>query len=128
MDAKRPAPQDPRPGELLRDRLLLYIRALRIPPREGLELAARTLDALSASGMRDVPFPEPSDMETAMATLRTLCAERGLLPDADAVPCPVPPYNRGSMPPARISMTRRGGSLKALAGRLRKRPKEGRAR
>ena len=63
-----------------------------------------------------------------MATLRTLCAERGLLPDADAVPCPVPPYNRGSMPPARISMTRRGVSLKALAGRLRKRPKEGRAR
>ena len=141
MDENRPTPQDPRPGELLQDRLLLYVRALRVPPREGLELVLKTLDELRPSGMGKTPpaegCGEDFDMKTAMETLRALCAERGLLPDADALPCPVPPYNRGSMPPAKISMTRGGFSwrglslrslsLKGLIGRLR-RAKGGRTR
>ena len=47
MDENRPTPQDPRPGELLQDRLLLYVRALWVPPREGLELALNSLDRKS---------------------------------------------------------------------------------
>ena len=141
MDENRPTPQDPRPGELLQDRLLLYVRALRVPPREGLELVLKTMDELRPSEMGKTPPAEgcgedsgvktgmKTDMKTAMETLRALCAERGLLPDADALPCPVPPYNRGSMPPARISMTRggfslRGLSLRGLIGRLRRTGKE----
>ena len=133
MDENRPTPQDPRPGELLQDRLLLYVRALRVPPREGLELVLKTLDELRPSGMGKTPpaegCGEDCGMAAAMETLRALCAERGLLPDADALPCPVPPYNRGSMPPARISMTRggfslRGLSLRGLIGRLRRTGKE----
>lgn len=141
MDENRPAPQEPRPGELLRDRLLLYVRALRVPPREGLELVLKTLDELRPSGMGKTPpaegCGEDCGMAAAMETLRALCAERGLLPGADALPCPVPPYNRGSMPPAKISMTRGGFSLRnlflkdlflrGLIGRLR-RAKEGRTR
>lgn len=136
MDENRPAPQEPRPGELLRDRLLLYVRALRVPPREGLELVLKTLDELRPSGMGKTPpaegCGEDCGMAAAMETLRALCAERGLLPDTDALPCPVPPYNRGSMPPAKISMTRGGFSwrslsLKGLIGRLR-RAKGGRTR
>ena len=133
MDENRPTPQDPRPGELLQDRLLLYVRALRVPPREGVELVLKTMDELRPSAMGKTPpaegCGEDFDMKTAMETLRALCAERGLLPDADALPCPVPPYNRGSMPPARISMTRggfslRGLSLRGLIGRLRRTGKE----
>ena len=129
MDENRPTPQDPRPGELLQDRLLLYVRALRVPPREGLELVLKTLDELRPSGMGKTPpaegCGEDCGMAAAMETLRALCAERGLLPDTDALPCPVPPYNRGSMPPAKISMTRggfslRGLSLRGLIGRLRR--------
>ena len=145
MDENRPTPQDPRPGELLQDRLLLYIRALRVPPREGLELVLKALDGLCPPGTRrTLPAPAEDcgedsgtktgtkidmkiDMETAMETLRALCAERGFVPDADALPCPVPPYNRGSMPPAKISMTRGGFSLRGLVGRLR-RPREERTR
>lgn len=131
MNEEKPGPQAPRPGELLRDRLVLYVRALRLPPREGLELAAKTLETLRDSGMKDTSSPEARDMETAMETLRALCAERGLLPDADACPS-TPPYNRGSMPPAKISMTRGGFSLRNLSlrgliGRFR-RPREGRTR
>ena len=143
MDENRPTPQDPRPGELLQDRLLLYVRALRVPPREGLELVLKALDGLCPPGTRrTLPAPAEdcgedsgvktgmktdmkTDMKTAMETLRALCAERGFVPDVDAFPCPVPPYNRGSMPPARISMTRggfslRGLSLRGLIGRLRR--------
>ena len=137
MNENRPAPQELRPGERLRDRLLLYVRALRVPPREGLELVLKAMDELRPSGMGETPSVEgcgkdfdmasdmKSNMKTAMETLRALCAERGLLPDADALPCPVPPYNRGSMPPAKISMTRggfslRGLSLRGLIGRLRR--------
>lgn len=127
MNGNRPAPQDPRPGELLRDRLLLYVRALRIPPREGLELAAKTLDALRDSGVRDKPFPEASDMEAAMEILRGLCAERGRLPDTNTYPS-MPAYNRGSMPPACISMTQTGLSLRTLVGSLRKRLSKERSR
>ena len=155
MDENRTVPQEPRSEELLRDRLLLYVRALRVPPREGLKLILKTMDELLPSGTRGT-LPTPAedcgedsgtktgtkidmkiDMETAMETLRTLCAERDLLPDADALPCPVPPYNRGSMPPAKISMTRGGFSLRnlflkglflrGLIGRLR-RAKEGQTR
>lgn len=137
MNENRPAPQEPRPGERLRDRLLLYVRALRVPPREGLELVLKAMDELRPSGMGETPSAEgcgkdfdmasdmKSNMKTAMETLRALCAERGLLPDTDVLPCPVPPYNRGSMPPAKISMTRggfslRGLSLRGLIGRLRR--------
>ncbi len=136
MNENRPAPQEPRPGERLRDRLLLYVRALRVPPREGLELVLKAMDELRPSGMGETPSAEGCgkdfDMKAAMETLRALCAERGLLPDTDALPCPVPPYNRGSMPPAKISMTRggfslRGLSLRGLIGRLR-RSGEGRTR
>ena len=129
MNENRPALQEPRPGELLLDRLLLYVRVLRVPPREGLELVLKALDELCPSGMREALPAEDCGMETAMEILRTLCAERGFVPDADALPCPVPPYNRGSMPPARISMTRggfslRGLSLRGLIGRLRRTGKE----
>ena len=146
MNENRPAPQEPRPGERLRDRLLLYVRALRVPPREGLELVLKALDGLCPPGTRrTLPAPAEDcgedsgtktgtkiDMETAMETLRALCAERGFVPDADALPRPVPPYNRGSMPPARISMTRGGFSLRdlflrGLIGGLR-RTKGGRTR
>lgn len=146
MDENRPTPQDPRPGELLQDRLLLYVRALRVPPREGLELVLKALDGLCPPGTRrTLPAPAEDcgedsgtktgtkiDMETAMETLRALCAERGFVPDADALPRPVPPYNRGSMPPAKISMTRGGFSLRdlflrGLIGGLR-RTKGGRTR
>ena len=146
MNENRPAPQDPRPGELLLDRLLLYVRVLRVPPREGLELVLKALDGLCPPGTRrTLPAPAEDcgedsgtktgtkiDMETAMETLRALCAERGFVPDADALPCPVPPYNRGSMPPAKISMTRGGFSLRdlflrGLIGGLR-RPREERTR
>lgn len=146
MDENRPTPQDPRPGELLQDRLLLYVRALRVPPREGLELVLKALDGLCPPGTRrTLPAPAEDcgedsgtktgtkiDMETAMETLRALCAERGFVPDADALPRPVPPYNRGSMPPAKISMTRGGFSLRdlflrGLIGGLR-RPREERTR
>ena len=150
MDENRPTPQDPRPGELLQDRLLLYVRALRVPPREGLELVLKALDGLCPPGTRrTLPAPAEdcgedsgvktgmktdmkTDMKTAMETLRALCAERGFVPDVDALPCPVPPYNRGSMPPARISMTRGGFSLRdlflrGLIGGLR-RPREERTR
>ena len=125
MNENRPALQEPRPGELLLDRLLLYV--LRVPPREGLELVLKALDELCPSGMREALPAEDCGMETAMEILRTLCAERGFVPDADALPCPVPPYNRGSMPPAKISMTRGGFSLRGLVGRLR-RPREERTR
>ena len=131
MNENRPAPQEPRPGERLRDRLLLYVRALRVPPREGLELVLKAMDELRPSGMGETPSAEGCgkdfDMKAAMETLRALCAERGLLPDTDALPCPVPPYNRGSMPPAKISMTRGGFSLRGLLRRLR-RPGEDRTR
>ena len=127
MNENRPALQEPRPGELLLDRLLLYVRVLRVPPREGLELVLKALDELCPSGMREALPAQDCGMETSMEILRALCAERGLLPDADALPCPVPPYNRGSMPPAKISMTRGGFSLRGLVGRLR-RPREERTR
>ena len=129
MNENRPALQAPRPGELLRDRLLLYVRVLRVPPREGLELVLKTMDELGPSGTSETlpAHAEDCDMKTAMEALRALCADRGLLPDADALPCPVPPYNRGSMPPAKISMTRGGFSLRGLVGRLR-RPREERTR
>ncbi|CAM1378792.1 hypothetical protein [Fretibacterium fastidiosum] len=129
MTPTRCDPQAPRPEEVLRDRLLLYVRALRLPPREGLELVLKTMDELCPSGTSETlpAHAEDCDMKTAMEALRALCADRGLLPDADALPVPVPPYNRGSMPPARISMTRGGFSLRGLIRRLR-RSEEGRTR
>ena len=54
MNENRPALQEPRPGELLLDRLLLYVRVLRVPPREGLELVLKALDELCPSGMREL--------------------------------------------------------------------------
>ena len=127
MNENRPVLQEPRPGELLLDRLLLYVRVLRVPPREGLELVLKALDELCPSGMREALPAEDCGMGTAMEILRALCAERGFVPDADALPCPVPPANRGSLPPAKISMTRGGFSLRGLVGRLR-RPREERTR
>ena len=127
MNENRPAPQEPRPGERLRDRLLLYVRALRVPPREGLELVLKAMDALYASGVKEASFAEARNLARAMEALRALCGDRGFLPDADALPTPVPPYNRGSMPPAKISMTRGGFSLRGLLRRLR-RPGEDRTR
>ena len=127
MISNRPAPQAPRPEEVLRDRLLLYVRALRIPPREGLGLVLEAMDALYASGVKEASFAEARNLTRAMEALRALCGDRGLLPDADALPTPVPPYNRGSMPPARISMTRGGFSLRGLLRRLL-RPGEDRTR
>ena len=129
MDENRPTPQDPRPGELLQDRLLLYVRALRLPPREGLELVLKTMDELRPSGTSETlpTHAEDCDLKTAMEALRALCADQGLLPDVDTLPASVPPYNRGSMPPARISMTRGGFSLRGLVRRLR-RTGEGRTR
>ena len=127
MTPTRCDPRAPRPEEVLRDRLLLYVRALRLPPREGLSLALEAMDALYASGVQEASFAEARNLARAMEALRALCADRGLLPDADALPVPVPPYNRGSMPPARISMTRGGFSLRGLIRRLR-RSEEGRTR
>lgn len=127
MIPNRCDPQAPRPEEVLRDRLLLYVRTLRLPPREGLDLALKAMDALYASGLKETSFAEAQSLEKAMEALRALCSDRGLLPDANVLPTPVPPYNRGSMPPARISMTRGGFSLRGLIGRLR-RSGEGRTR
>lgn len=127
MTPTRCDPQAPRPEEVLRDRLLLYVRALRIPPREGLGLVLEAMDALYASGVKETSFAEAQSLERAMKALRALCGDRGFLPDADALPTPVPPYNRGSMPPARISMTRGGFSLRGLIRGLR-RPGEDRTR
>ena len=69
MNENRPALQEPRPGELLLDRLLLYVRVLRVPPREGLELVLKALDELCPSGMREALPAEDCDMETAMEIL-----------------------------------------------------------
>lgn len=109
----------PAPGELLRDRLLLYVRALRLPPREGLELVLETLDGLRDSGMEEVSHPSARDLQAAMERLTRLCAERGF-GRAEALPASAPPYNRGSMPPACISATR-GGPLLGGAARLLRR-------
>lgn len=129
MTPSRCDPQAPRPEEVLRDRLLLYVRALRLLPREGLELVLKTMDELGPSGTSETlpAHAEDCELKTAMEALRALCADRGLLPDVDALPASVPPYNRGSMPPARISMTRGGFSLRGLVRRLR-RTGEGRTR
>ena len=56
MNENRPALQEPRPGELLLDRLLLYVRILRVPPREGLELVLKALDGLCPPGTRRTPL------------------------------------------------------------------------
>ena len=90
MTPTRCDPQAPRPEEVLRDRLLLYVRALRLPPREGLELVLKTMDELCPSGTSETlpAHAEDCDMKTAMEALRALCADRGLLPDADALPVP----------------------------------------
>ena len=59
------------------------------PPGTRRTLPAPAEDCGEDSGVKT---GMKTDMKTAMETLRALCAERGLLPDADALPCPVPPY------------------------------------
>ena len=100
--------------ELLRDRLVLYVRSLRVPPTKGLELVLRVMEeALNQ-------FPKGSGscffddfLSSAMDSLKKRIAESGLgialRQEEGRHFSSVPSYNRGSMPPAQIK-NRVGGA------------------
>jgi hypothetical protein len=76
--------------QIARDRVILYVTALDLPPFKGLELA---LESLKRSG--------PTDVTEAMRTLRELLAEhgldRGIRTPEGAHLSSQPPLNRGIM-------------------------------
>lgn len=76
--------------QIARDRVVLYVTALDLPPFKGLELA---LESLKRSG--------PTDVTKAMRTLRELLAEhgldRGIRTSEGAHLSSQPPLNRGTM-------------------------------
>ena len=75
---------------LARDRVLLYVRSLGLPPFEGLDLAVQSLNDLG-----------PSSPAEAMKHLRGLLKEQGLegkiLDREGRHIASVPPLNRGVM-------------------------------
>ena len=99
MSATRPF-ERPSAEERVRDRLLLYVSVLRLPPREGLELVTRTLtDLFDPSGSGG-----DADMAAAMRCLAENARRLGFSLSADETRFhrAIPSYNRGSMPPARM--------------------------
>ena len=103
------------PEELLRDRLVLYIRSLRVPPTEGLELVLRVMDE-ALNKLTEGSASRFSDdlLSSAMDSLKKRIAESGLSialqQEEGRLFSSVPSYNRGSMPPAQIK-SRVGGGL-----------------
>jgi membrane glycosyltransferase len=82
--------------QLARDRVLLYLRASNLPPFKAMEMG---LEALKRTG--------PSEIPTAIKTLRTLLIEEGLdkgILDAEGdYISSMPPMNRGVMIPEDLS-------------------------
>jgi hypothetical protein len=103
-------------------RVLLYLKALGVSPRQALTLAQQALDRAEAE-------PELRRERAALISLRSLLHTRGvsensLLPflTLEGIPIrgnitAVPPPNRGLMPPARID---RGPWLTFLASCTRR--------
>lgn len=78
--------------QLARDRVLLYLRALNLPPFRAMELG---LEALKRTG--------PAGIPVAVSTLRTLLKEEGLdkgvVTEEGEYISSIPPMNRGVMIP-----------------------------
>lgn len=83
--------------QLAKDRVLLFIGMLGLPPVEGLELALKAI-----KGAQEDQAKTTHPITQAMRTLRKLLAERDSSsqgtprPPANGIPS-VPPLNRGSM-------------------------------
>jgi hypothetical protein len=81
--------------QVARDRVLLYMRALDLPPFGGIELA---LESLKRSG--------PASVAESMRTLRELLHEqeldRGIVDEEGAFISSLPPLNRGTMVPRKF--------------------------
>ena len=84
--------------ELLYDRLLLYVRTLRLPPQVGLRLVLRTMEERGgADGLAEM-----------MESLKKHVREAGYGVKREELPLfSVPRYNRGIMPPARLASSAR---------------------
>ncbi len=81
--------------QIARDRVLLYVRAMNLPPFGGLELALRSLER---SG--------PASVGESMRALRSLLHEqgldRGIVDEEGVFISSLPPLNRGTMAPRRF--------------------------
>lgn len=98
-------------GQRARDRVLLYLRGMDVPPLESVDLARESLS-------RSAPHADPAE---AMRTLRGLLLERGLAHGAQNSRgerlLSAPPMNRRPMIAEELT-SRRGFSL--LSGRLKR--------
>ncbi len=92
---------------LARDRVLLYVRSLGLPPFEGLDLAVQSLNDVG-----------PSSPAEAMRHLRALLKEQGLegkiLDREGRHLASVPPLNRGVMVAERFAPIEKGRARRFL--------------
>lgn len=99
MSSDRAFFEGPSAEEILRDRLILYVRALKLPPTEGLRLVLAVME-------RGAPVHE------ALRDLRRRVQEAGcgvaLVQEEGRAFSSVPPYNRGTMPPAPLTVKGQG--------------------
>ncbi|MDR0882825.1 MAG: hypothetical protein LBP55_09865 [Candidatus Adiutrix sp.] len=104
-----------------RDRLLLYVRGMDVPPLLSLELALEGLRRASAGA-------EPLTITGAMRELHSLLREKGLhtswVEKYGPPPSSMPPFNRSSMVAEglELSLTRRLGHWLAKLLTRRARP------
>lgn len=78
-----------------RDRVLLYVRALNLPPYKGLDLA---LESLKRTG----PSSTTESMESLRALLKEHGLDRGVLDSEGKHLASVPPLNRSVMIPEEL--------------------------
>ncbi|HRV97281.1 MAG TPA: hypothetical protein P5201_01710 [Aminobacteriaceae bacterium] len=78
-----------------RDRVLLYVRALNLPPYKGLDLAVESLK-------RTGPSSAAESMESLRALLKEHGLDRGVLDSEGKHLASVPPLNRSVMVPEEL--------------------------
>ena len=93
--------------ERIRDRLLNYVKVFRLPPLKGIELVADVMEHFFHNG--ETGDVQNISAEQAIACLEEKAGEAGISIEVghDVFYPSVPPYNRGSMPPACISAVRK---------------------
>lgn len=94
-DEKRPAGGDTFSDEPVWDRLLLYVRALHLPPQEGLRLVLQTMETAAESGIS-------GNLSEILDLLKINIENAGFDPGRADKLLSVPHYNRGTMLPAHL--------------------------
>lgn len=92
------------PEELLRDRLVLYVKTLRLPPQDGLKLVLRTMEEFAADSRASDLSGQAFLLSDMLESLRKRIMESGyeISLKEPGTPVSVPIYNRDRMPPAEL--------------------------